>query len=61
LNAELEQTSEIRGGASLLARGGCVARFLARSAPDMTRMNKKLWDCVRQRLLGLSAFEDRKY
>jgi len=61
LNAELEQTPEIRGGASLLARGGCVARFLARSAPDMTSMNKRLWACARQRVLGLSAFEDRKY
>ena len=61
LNAELERTPEIRGGASLLARGGCVAKFLARSAPYMTRMNKKLWDCARQRVLGLSAFEDRKY
>jgi len=61
LNVELERTPEIRGGASLLARGGCVARLLARSAPDMTSMNKKLWDCARQRVLGLSAFEDRKY
>jgi urease accessory protein len=61
LNAELERTPEIRGGASLLARGGCVAKFLARSTPDMTSMNKKLWDSARRRVLGLSAFEDRKY
>jgi len=61
LNAELEPTPEIRGGATLLARGGCVARFLACSTPDMTRMNKKLWDCARRRVLGLSAFDDRKY
>jgi urease accessory protein len=61
LNEELQSTPEIRGGASLLARGGCVAKFLARSAPDMTRMNKRLWDCARQRVLGLSAFDDRKY
>jgi urease accessory protein len=61
LNAELERTPEIRGGANLLAHGGCVARFLARSAPDMTRMNKKLWNLARQTMLRLSPFDDRKY
>lgn len=61
LNAELERAPEICGGASLLARGGCVARFLARSAPNMTGMNKALWDCARQRVLGLAAFNERKY
>jgi urease accessory protein len=61
LNAELESAPEISGGASLLAHGGCVARFLARSAPDMTRMNKKLWDRARLTTLGLPPFHDRKF
>jgi len=61
VNEEMERAPEIRGGASLLARGGCVAKFLARSAPDLTRMNKKLWDCAREMMLRLSPFEERKY
>jgi urease accessory protein len=61
LNAELENVPEVRGGASLLARGGCVARFLARSAPDMTLANKRLWDAARRHVAGLPPFDYRKY
>ncbi len=61
LNAELERMPELRGGASLLAQGGCVARFLARSASDMTRANQKLWNVARKELLGRQPFEHRKY
>lgn len=61
LNAGLERMPELRAGASLLAEGGCVARFLARSASDMTRANQKLWSVARKELLGLPPFEHRKY
>ena len=61
LNVALEQTPQLRGGASLLAQSGCVARFLTRSAADMTCANQKLWDIARKHLLGLPPFEHRKY
>ncbi len=61
MNAELETEPQIKGGASLLSRGGCVIRYLARSASDMTRMNKKLWDAARELVVGLPPFDHRKY
>src|ERR1700674_2761555 len=36
LNEELNSAQNVCGGATLVSRGGCVARFLARSASDMT-------------------------
>jgi urease accessory protein len=61
LNEELKSVPNVRGGASVLSRGGCVVRFLARSASDMTLVNKKLWDAAREILLHLSPFDHRKY
>jgi urease accessory protein len=61
LNEELKSVSNVRGGASLLSRDGCVARFLARSASDMTRTNKKIWDAARDHVAGLAPFDHRKY
>jgi urease accessory protein len=61
LHEELSSVPEIRGGASVLARGGCVVRFLARSAPHMTLANKRLWDTARERLAHLPPFDYRKY
>jgi urease accessory protein len=61
LNEELRSVSNIRGGATLLSRGGCTVRFLARSAPDMILANKQLWDAARKALLHLSPFDHRKY
>ncbi len=61
LNEELKSVPNIRGGSSLLSRGGCVVRFLARSASDMTLANKKLWDAARGQIAGLPPFEHRKY
>jgi urease accessory protein len=61
LNEELKSMPSICGGATLLSRGGCVARFLARSASDMTQANKMLWDAARQQAMRLPAFEHRKY
>ena len=61
LNEELKGMPGVRGGATLLSQGGCVARFLTRSASDMTPANKKLWDVARGQLAGLSPFDHRKY
>ena len=61
LQEELKSIPHIRGGVSLLSRGGCIVRFLARSASDMTFANKKLWDAARQQIAGLPPFEHRKY
>ena len=61
MNAELQSTPQIRGGVSLLSKGGCVIRYLACSASDMIRMNKKLWDAARELVMQLPAFDHRKY
>jgi hypothetical protein len=60
MNAELETIPQVRGGVSLLSRGGCVIRYLARSASEMTRMNKKLWDAARELVVQLPLFDHRK-
>src|SRR4029077_4106799 len=61
MNAAIERSEGIRGAATTLSRGGCVARFLARSASDMTFASKKLWDVARERVAGLPPFDQRKY
>lgn len=61
MNAELERVPQIHGGVSLVSRGGCVVRFLARSASDMTSMNRKLWDAARELVMQARAFDHRKY
>jgi urease accessory protein len=61
LNGRLSGELNVCGAASLLSRDGCVVRVLARSAPDMTRMNKELWNLGREMLLGLAPLEYRKY
>jgi urease accessory protein len=61
LQEELQTMPKISGGASLLSRGGCIVRFLARSASDMTFANKKLWDAARLQIAGLPPFDHRKY
>ena len=61
MNAELEREPDVYGGVSLLSRGGCVIRFLARSASDMTPMNRKLWDAARELVVQAPAFDHRKY
>ncbi len=61
INEELNRLPNVRGGASQVSRGGCVARFLARSASDMTLANKALWDAARELLLHLPPLDHRKY
>jgi urease accessory protein len=61
MNAELDTMPQVLGGVSLLSRGGCVIQYLARSASEMTRMNKRLWDAARELVVQLPAFNHRKY
>jgi urease accessory protein len=61
LNAELERVPQVKGGVSLLSRGGCVVRYLANSASDLTRTNRKLWDVARELVVRLAPFDHRKY
>jgi urease accessory protein len=61
LNEELSAIQNIKGAATLLSRNGCLVRFLARSASDMTLANTRLWDVGRRTMLQLPPFEHRKY
>jgi urease accessory protein len=61
LNEELNTMPRIKGAASVFSRNGCMVRFLARTASDMTMANKQLWDVGRRGLLSLPPFEHRKY
>lgn len=51
----------VLGGVSVLARGGCVARFLAHSAFDLTRVTIELWRAARELVLQKPSFDLRKY
>ena len=57
----LAERPGIYGGVSLFARGGCIARFLARTASDLAETNLALWTAARPLLLGKPAFDLRKY
>ena len=61
MNAELETMPFIKGGVSLLARGGCVVRFITHTASQLTRMNQNLWDVAREMVIQLPRFDHRKY
>jgi urease accessory protein len=61
LNAAMQSVLNVRGGATLISRGGCVVRFLARSAADMTLANGILWDAARKIFLQLPPLAHRKY
>ncbi len=61
MNAELEGAPQVKGGVSLLSRGGSVVRYLATSASDLTRTNRKLWNAARELVVQLPPFDHRKY
>jgi urease accessory protein len=61
MNRELENVAQVNGGVSLLSRGGCAIRYLAISASDLTRTNKKLWNTARELVVQLPPFDHRKY
>jgi urease accessory protein len=55
----LEHQTEVQGGASLLARDGCVVRFLAPSAHALTGFARDAWGVGRRLLLGLPPLDLR--
>lgn len=60
LEARLAGWPSVRGGVSPMARGGCLVRFLAPSACDLTEARRGLWTLSRQLLLGLAPLDLRK-
>jgi urease accessory protein len=48
----LARQSAVTGGASLLARHGCVVRFLSPSAHALTAFAREAWGLARRHLLG---------
>lgn len=60
LHFALQGIEGVQGGASVLARGGCVARFISVTADRLNRTAMKLWGIARLELLGLEAFPVRK-
>lgn len=60
LDERLREVPSVLGGASPLVRGGCLVRFLAVSAHDLTQATRSLWTLARQLLLGLPALDLRK-
>ncbi len=56
---ELLRETEVLGGASLLARSGCVVRFLAPSAHVLTAFARAAWALGRRHLLGLPPLDLR--
>jgi urease accessory protein len=61
MNETLAAPPRVFGGASLLAGSGCVVRFLAESAVDLTDATSALWAAARGALLGLPPADLRKY
>jgi urease accessory protein len=60
LDEPLREKREIWGGVSSLAAGGCIVRFMTRSATELSQLVHELWRVSRRRLLGLEAFDTRK-
>jgi urease accessory protein len=61
MDAELRNTPQLHGGASLLAHSGCLVKLLAHSASDLARAQATLWGRARQIVFGLPPFDLRKY
>jgi urease accessory protein len=59
-HAALEEISGVRGGASALACGGCIARFISITADGFNRAVLSLWGISRRQLIGREAFPLRK-
>jgi hypothetical protein len=50
----------IRGGASALATGGLVAKFLTPTADALARAKFSTWSVVREKMIGRPEFDLRK-
>ncbi len=55
----LANQTGVQGGASLLARDGCVVRFLAPSAHALAAFAREAWGLARRHLLGLPPLDLR--
>jgi urease accessory protein len=60
LHSTQQSVEGLIGSASMLARGGCVARFICSSADTLNRTNGRLWAIARRDLIGLEPFVPRK-
>jgi urease accessory protein len=56
----LQAIPGVRGGASALARGGCVARFISVTAHGLNRAAYVLWGIARKEIAGRDPFPLRK-
>lgn len=61
LAGALDGLPDVPGGVSVLARGGCFARFLAGTAFALARAIETLWTLARKLVLGREPFDMRKY
>jgi len=61
IERHLSAYAQVRGGTSILAYGGCVARFLTSTAHELAQLTYDLWMLARRELLGLAEFNPRKY
>lgn len=61
MDAELRDMPQVYGGGSVLGRGGCVFKLLARSASDLGLAQTALRGCARQIVFGSPAVDLRKY
>jgi len=57
----LRRVTGVQGGASAMAYGGCVARFITATADALNRTAMTLWGIARKDLIGLEAFSLRKF
>jgi urease accessory protein len=60
IDAAMSSIPDVRGGASALAGGGFIAKFLASNAHALTLAMRAGWSVARQQLIGLPGFDLRK-
>jgi hypothetical protein len=60
LEKRLGEMPALHGGVSQMSRGGCLVRFFAALASDLTYAVGSLWGLVRQLLFGLPPLDLRK-
>jgi len=60
LHSALQGVEGLQGGASALARGGCVSRYISTTADCLNRTTLKLWAIIRPELICREAFPLRK-
>ncbi len=61
IDAALRDSPTVYGGVSELACGGSAVRLMARRAADLNVTVHRLWAIARRFLLGLDAFDWRKF